>query len=52
MLDRIRQENTIQLADSLLTLSSDQLAALATALPALEQLADAGLHDPAGSLRS
>jgi DNA-binding MarR family transcriptional regulator len=48
VLDRIRQENTIQLADSLLTLSPDQLAALAAALPALEQLADAGPHDPAG----
>jgi len=48
VLDRIRQENTIQLADSLLMLSSDQLAALAAALPALEQLADAGPHDPAG----
>jgi DNA-binding MarR family transcriptional regulator len=40
VLDRIRQENTILLADSLLTLSPDQLAALAAALPALEQLAD------------
>ena len=41
VLDQIRQENTILLADSLLTLSPDQLAALAAALPALEQLADA-----------
>ena len=40
VLDRIRQENTMLLADSLLTLSPDQLAALAAALPALEQLAD------------
>jgi len=40
VLDRIRQENTTQLADSLLTLSADQVAALAAALPALEQLAD------------
>jgi DNA-binding MarR family transcriptional regulator len=40
VLDRIRQESTILLADSLLTLSPDQLAALAAALPALEQLAD------------
>ena len=47
VLDRIRQENTIQLADSLLTLSSDQLAALAAALPALEQLANAGPLDAA-----
>jgi DNA-binding MarR family transcriptional regulator len=48
VLDRIRQENTILLADSLLTLSPDQLAALAAALPALEQLADAAPRDPAG----
>jgi len=48
VLDRIRQENTILLADSLLTLSADQLAALAAALPALEQLADAAPRDPAG----
>jgi DNA-binding MarR family transcriptional regulator len=47
VLDRIRQENTILLADSLLTLSPDQLAALAAALPALEQLAGAGPRDPA-----
>ncbi len=48
VLDRIRQENTILLADSLLTLSPDQLAVLAAALPALEQLADAAPRDPAG----
>jgi DNA-binding MarR family transcriptional regulator len=48
VLDRIRQENTALLADSLLTLSPDQLAALAAALPALEQLADAAPPDPAG----
>ena len=47
MLDRIRQENTIVLADSLLTLSPDQLTALAAAMPALEQLADAAPSDPA-----
>ena len=47
VLDRIRQENTILLADSLLTLSPDQLAALAAALPALEQLADGAPPDPA-----
>jgi DNA-binding MarR family transcriptional regulator len=40
VLDRIRQENTLLLADSLLTLSPEQLSALAAALPALEQLAD------------
>jgi len=47
-LERIRQETTAVLADSLLTLPPDQLAALAAALPALEQLADAGPPDPAG----
>jgi DNA-binding MarR family transcriptional regulator len=41
VLERIRHESTILLADSLLMLSPDQLAALAEALPALEQLADA-----------
>jgi DNA-binding MarR family transcriptional regulator len=44
VLDRIRQESTVLLADSLLMLSPDQLAALAAALPALEQLADAAPH--------
>jgi DNA-binding MarR family transcriptional regulator len=49
VLDRIRQENTLQLADSLLTLPPEQRAALAAALPALEQLANAGpQEDPAG----
>jgi DNA-binding MarR family transcriptional regulator len=48
VLDRIRQENTTLLADSLLTLSPDQLAALAAALPALEQLAGVAPPDPAG----
>jgi DNA-binding MarR family transcriptional regulator len=47
-LERIRQEMTAVLADSLLTLPPDQLAALAGALPALEQLASAGPPDPAG----
>jgi DNA-binding MarR family transcriptional regulator len=47
VLDQIRHENTILLADSLLTLSQDQLAALAAALPALEQLADAAPPDTA-----
>jgi DNA-binding MarR family transcriptional regulator len=45
VLDRIRQENTLVLADSLQTLSPDQRAALAAALPALEQLADAAPAD-------
>jgi DNA-binding MarR family transcriptional regulator len=44
VLDRIRQESTVLLADSLLTLSPDELGALATALPALERLADAAPH--------
>ncbi len=46
VLERIRQESTSLLADSLRTLSGEQLAALAAALPALEQLADADQHDP------
>ena len=41
VLERIRQESTTLLADSLHTLTGEQLAALAAALPALEQLADA-----------
>jgi DNA-binding MarR family transcriptional regulator len=44
-LDRIRQESTIMLADSLRTLTPEQLAALAAALPALERLADADQRD-------
>jgi DNA-binding MarR family transcriptional regulator len=46
VLERIRQESTTVLADSLRTLTSEQLAALAAALPALEQLADADPRDP------
>jgi DNA-binding MarR family transcriptional regulator len=45
VLERIRQENTIQLADSLRTLSAEQVAALAAALPALEKLADSARPD-------
>jgi DNA-binding MarR family transcriptional regulator len=41
MLDRVRQETTSVLAENLLTLPADQLAALAAALPALEHLSDA-----------
>src|SRR5262245_14910407 len=41
ILERIRQESTTVLADSLRTLTGEQVAALAAALPALEQLADA-----------
>jgi DNA-binding MarR family transcriptional regulator len=44
VLDRIRQESTVLLADSLRTLSAEELTALAVALPALEQLADAAPH--------
>jgi DNA-binding MarR family transcriptional regulator len=46
VLERIRQESTSVLADSLRTLTSDQLATLAAALPALEQLADVDPRDP------
>jgi len=41
ILEQIRRESTILLADNLRTLSPDQLAALAAALPALERIADA-----------
>ncbi len=41
MLERLRQESTTRLAESLRTLSPGQLATLAEALPALEQLANA-----------
>ena len=40
VLDRIRQESTTVLASSLASLRPGQLAALAAALPAIEQLAD------------
>jgi len=46
VLERIRQESTTVLADSLRTLTGEQVAALAAALPALEQLADADPRDP------
>jgi len=45
-LERIRQETTVVLADSLRTLPPDQLSALAAALPALERLAEADPPDP------
>jgi DNA-binding MarR family transcriptional regulator len=41
VLERISQERTTMLRESLMTLSAEQLAALAAALPALEQLAEA-----------
>jgi DNA-binding MarR family transcriptional regulator len=45
-LERIREQSTIVLADRLRTLTAGQRAALAAALPALEQLADADPRDP------
>lgn len=47
VLERIRQETTSLLRESLLTLPLDQLAALASALPALEHLADGESSDTA-----
>jgi len=41
VIERIRQESTMLLRESLLTLTEEQQAALAAALPALEQLAEA-----------
>ena len=41
ILERIRQETTATLTESLMMLDPDQIAALATAIPALEQLAEA-----------
>jgi DNA-binding MarR family transcriptional regulator len=46
VLERIRQESTSVLAESLRMLTSEQLATLAAALPALEQLADVDPRDP------
>jgi DNA-binding MarR family transcriptional regulator len=46
VLERIRQESTTVLTDSLRTLTSEQRAALAAALPALEQLAGVDPRDP------
>ena len=48
ILERIRQDTATQLADSLRALSPAQIAALAAALPALEQLASAGPPDGRG----
>jgi DNA-binding MarR family transcriptional regulator len=48
VLERIRQETTSLLRESLLMLPPDQLAALAAALPALEHLADADPSSPQG----
>jgi DNA-binding MarR family transcriptional regulator len=41
VLERIRQETTATLTESLMMLAPDQITALATAIPALEQLAEA-----------
>ena len=46
VLERIREQSTILLADRLETLTAEQRAALAAALPALEQLAGPDLRDP------
>jgi DNA-binding MarR family transcriptional regulator len=46
VLNRIRQDSTTALAGGLALLAPDQLAALAAALPVLEQLADADPPDP------
>ena len=46
MLEMLRRESTTRLAESLSTLSPGQLRALAEALPALEQLANADPRDP------
>jgi DNA-binding MarR family transcriptional regulator len=48
VLERIRQESTALLHESLLTLTEEQLTALAVALPALEQLAEAVPGHPEG----
>ena len=48
ILERIRQDTATQLADSLRALSPEQIAVLAAALPALEQLASAGPADDRG----
>jgi len=45
ILERIRRESTILLADNLRTLSPDELTALAAALPALERIANASPPD-------
>ena len=45
ILERIRRESTILLADNLRTLSPDELTALAAALPALEHIANVSPPD-------
>ena len=46
VLELIREQSTILLADRLRTLTGDQREALATALPALEQLGEVDPGDP------
>jgi DNA-binding MarR family transcriptional regulator len=46
MLERIRSETTLVLAESLRSLTPVQRSALASALPVLEQLAESGSADP------
>jgi DNA-binding MarR family transcriptional regulator len=46
MLERIRSENTVMLAQSLRGLTPAQRSALAAALPVLEQLAETGPAEP------
>jgi DNA-binding MarR family transcriptional regulator len=50
VLERIRAEATSLLTDILTKLPADQLGALEAALPALEQLADAGVGSPAAGV--
>jgi len=50
-LELIREQSTILLADRLATLTAEQRAALAAALPALEQLADTDPRDPRSGTR-
>jgi DNA-binding MarR family transcriptional regulator len=45
VLERIRQENTAMLTESLMMLPPEQIEALAAALPALEQLAEVDSRD-------
>jgi len=49
-LERIREQSTIMLAGRLRTLSDEQRAVLAEALPALEQLAEVDPADPRSRL--